>query len=316
VRPLDRGGDRDAEEVGQHGGRNLGGQLLHRGSTTRLSVDAQGRQSGSGACGGDRAAGQMAGKQPVRLCWGGEALLSSWRRKLGAEEPGEGLIDLDVARTEPDRECLGSVVDLCAGHDGDPGELLGVEQNEAAGDPIDGGNVRIVQQPLYQRVPLRLPGGRSLGTDRPGQPQPWCDAARGRPGEEVANLVGEVRWPVQEPVLELGLADLVELDVAGGQPVQQRDRGAKGDGGVPGCGAGSWPVLRAAPDPVQHPPGAVGAQDAAVLTVLDVGQQLPEMAFEPDQALVPLGQRAVSDEEGAKEVDGTPAGLRVQSGGI
>lgn len=124
--------------VREDGGGYFGGQLLHCRSTAGLSVDPEGAKPGAEPCCGDRATGQVAGKQPAGLCWGAEALVAARRRELCPDVPGEWLVDADVATTEPDRQPVASVVDLPSGHRCDPRELLCVKQIETPRDVVDG----------------------------------------------------------------------------------------------------------------------------------------------------------------------------------
>lgn len=58
--------------------------------------------------------------------------------EVGADESGQGLGDFDITGSEVDRNPVAAVVCLAACHRCDSGELLAVEQHEAAGDAIDG----------------------------------------------------------------------------------------------------------------------------------------------------------------------------------
>src|SRR5689334_10213126 len=64
VHPLGGGRLVQAEEVGEDGGGELGGEVEEGGAAAGLGVDAEGSQAFAERGGGDGGAGQVAGEQP------------------------------------------------------------------------------------------------------------------------------------------------------------------------------------------------------------------------------------------------------------
>jgi len=234
-------------------------------------------------------------------------------RELCPDEPGEGLVDADVATAEPDGQRLTRVVDLPAGHRRDPRELLGVKQVEAAGDAVDGGTPGSCSNVWINACRWAWPAATPVGLT--GRVRTSRGAIRRAAAQEdVFALVGQVRRSVQEPMIEVGLTHLVESDTAGAQPVQQGDRGPQGDGRVPGGGVGAGAALGVVAGP--------GAAPARSRTRSKHGgrrrhRRRPATARPAARAgPSPRPARAthLRDQQRSEVVDGAPGGLDVRSG--
>ena len=126
----------------------------------------------------------------------------------------------------------------------DPGQLLAVAQQQAAGDAVGQLQGVVVQEPGQEFPPLVGAGGRTVVTGAGGHAQPVGVAVVGGPGEEVSD-VGRGRTGGGEPGVQVARADLVQGGPAGAQPGQEGDGGADPDVRVPGVGA--WPGLGRGP---------------------------------------------------------------------
>jgi len=109
-----------------------------------LGVYAEQGEALTEACWGDRSTGQVSGEQPGAVGRRGEAGVSAGCVEVAAHETGEGIGDFDVAGSEADRQGVAAVMDLVACHHRDAGQLLTVEQHEAARDAIDAGDAGVV----------------------------------------------------------------------------------------------------------------------------------------------------------------------------
>lgn len=84
-------------------------------------------------------------------------------------------------------------MDLVAGHCGDAGQLLAVEQYETADNAVDGGDVFGVQKLVGQLPVVLFIGGGSSRTGSPGQGQSRRESTVGAPAEEVRDLAAQCR---------------------------------------------------------------------------------------------------------------------------
>jgi hypothetical protein len=65
--PFDRGGGGEIEQLGEHGGRDLGGEVGHRRPPPGLGADAEGAEPFPQAGGRERAAGLQAAERWLRI---------------------------------------------------------------------------------------------------------------------------------------------------------------------------------------------------------------------------------------------------------
>ena len=68
-----------AEQVGEDGGGELGGEVEEGGAAAGLGVDAQSPQASAECVRGEGAAGQVPGEQPGGLVRGADAAVVAWR---------------------------------------------------------------------------------------------------------------------------------------------------------------------------------------------------------------------------------------------
>lgn len=85
---------------------------------------------------------------------------------------------------------------------------MAVEQHEAAGDPIDGGDVGVVQQPVGESPVVLLAEGRSFAVSGVRQGQRWGELAGSGPAEEVGDFTAQRGRPGQQPLVDVGLSEL------------------------------------------------------------------------------------------------------------
>ena len=137
----------------------------------------------------------------------------------------EGLGQNDGLAAEPEPYLLLVGVDMVEGEAADRGGALGVEENEQPGDAVLGFDGVVVEQPAGV-----VPSG--LGVDDAARPVPFggSEVQAGQlltpcPADEVPGLAAMGGMLAGQPGVEVTLPGGGQLEVAGGEPVQQRDRG-------------------------------------------------------------------------------------------
>jgi hypothetical protein len=131
-------------------------------------------------------------------------------------------------------------VHLAACHRRDAGQLLAVEQHEAASDAIDGGYIGVVQQVVGEPPVVLLAEGRSFAMGGVRQGQWWVELAGSGPA--VGDFTAQRGWAGQQPLVDVGLSELAELDAFAAQPLQQRDRGPQAQLRVSSGRGRGWPM--------------------------------------------------------------------------
>jgi hypothetical protein len=115
------------------------------------------------------------------------------------------------------------VADLRAGHPGDAGQLLAVEQQEAAVTRSMAAMPGSCKSRRASAHRVSSPAAGGCPTLTAGKGQPWREAAGCRPGEEVACRLAQGRRTGQQPAVQVGMAE------AG-----QRGAAARRHSGAPG----------------------------------------------------------------------------------
>ena len=189
-------------------------------------------------------------------------------------------------------------VDLVGGHDGDPGQVLAVAEQEGAGDSVGDVKGVVVQESGDQCPALVGIGGGA------GHPAQWrhgqggAVVVLGSPAQEVAGGVGG--GSAAEPPVDVTLAAAGQRDALPVDPVQEPGGGEQLGAGIVGRGSAGGVLLGAAAGPSQDPPGCVGLEQAAVLGVLDTAEQgAGDPGLEPGQAFVAGGDQDVPEVVGA-----------------
>jgi hypothetical protein len=179
----------DAEYLGQDGGRDLGGQGERDGAAPLAGADPEGMEPLGECVLGQRPSGPASGEEPGRR--DAKQAAAAW--PAAGREPGGEVVQRggqdDRAAAEAEEDAAVLVLDVPGGQDGDDAELLGVEQDEEAGDPVGGRAGAVVEEPPGVCPPAVL-------VERPGGAGP----ARGRGSEAGGVLAGdrpadEVRRP-------------------------------------------------------------------------------------------------------------------------
>jgi hypothetical protein len=179
----------DAERLGQDGGRDLGGQGEQSGAAALARADPEGAKPLGERVLGQRASGPASGEEPGRR----DAEQAAARRPVASREPGDEVVQRggqdDRAAAEAEEGAAVLVLDVAGGQGGDDAELLRVEQDEEAGDPVGGRAGAVVEESPRVGPPAVL-------VERPGRAGP----ARGRGGEAGGVAAGdrpadEVRRP-------------------------------------------------------------------------------------------------------------------------
>jgi len=155
----------DAERLGQDGGRDLGGQGEQGCAAALPGADPEGVEPLGERVLGQRASGPASGEEPG----GRDAEQAAARRPAAGREPGDEVVqrgrqdDRAVAEAEEGAAVL--VQDVPGGQGGDDAELLGVEQDEEAGDPVGGRVCLLVEESSPVCPPAVL-------VERPGRAGP------------------------------------------------------------------------------------------------------------------------------------------------
>jgi hypothetical protein len=262
--PGDSDVDVDAEHSGEQSGGEFSGELEQCGRAGLAGLDAEVFEAFSQMGGSDRAAGLTAGNSqdegvaaPVVAC--PRLPSKTWRGEVG-----DGLGHGDGCGAELDRHRGVVDRDVVGGEPGDPGDGLGVEQDEQTGEAVSGADGVVVKE---------TPGGVSAGllVDGAGGALPagGREGQRGEalpvgPPDEVASVVVVGGGVVCQPLLEVGLAAGRQGQAAGGEPVEQGDGGADAleYDGVLLVGGGVAVV--AATQPTQQVPGGTSERKPAV----------------------------------------------------
>ena len=161
------------------------------------------------------------------------------------DEAGEWFGQRDGVGAEPQAHCVFGGSHMLEGEAADRGGGLCVEEHEQPGDPVDGVDSVVVEQP-----PGLGPAG--LGVVGAGWAlPPGCrELQAGQlvlfgPAGEVARVAAVAGLVAGQPGVEVCLAGVGQGVAAGGEPVEQRDGGfdvafdgdCLGAGGVGGVGA-------------------------------------------------------------------------------
>jgi hypothetical protein len=140
-------GDVDAEQAGEDGGGQVGGELEQRGGAVSRGLESESAESLSEGVRADRAPGLPAGKQPRRGTGVAHSGFSATVRhdREGKRGNGFGQHDGLIAEMDPDSPITG--VDVVDRQAADRGRPLGVEQHEQTGEAVFGFDFFVVEQP-------------------------------------------------------------------------------------------------------------------------------------------------------------------------
>jgi hypothetical protein len=116
--------------------------------------------------------------------------------------------------------------DVAGGWAADPGDGLGVEQDEQPGEAVPA-----VQRVIVQQATGGVPAGLLIHCPRRALPLGsgvghGGEALPGGPADKVPRVVAVGRSAAGQPLVEVSLAAGGQGQVPGGQPVQQGDGGA------------------------------------------------------------------------------------------
>jgi len=256
VHPLGGGRLVQPEEVSEDRGGELGGQIEQRGPASGLGVDADAPETLAEPGRGDRAAGQVPGEQPGGGGRGTDAPVAAPVTDQLEDSVGQRAGDGHVVPSEPDERLAVAAGDLTGGHNGDAGQRLAVEQQQAAGHPVGGVERGVAQQPGGQCPALVLAEGRAGRARRHRYRQPPAVAAHGGPGQEIPGQAGG--GPGVQPLVDVGLAAGAQRGAAAAEPGEQARGGADVVAGVRGGGARPGGACGAGAQPAHHLPGGVG----------------------------------------------------------
>ena len=134
------------------------------------------------------------------------------------------------------------------------------------------------------------------------------------PADEVPGFAAPGGLVAGDPGVQIVLPARGQGEVAGGEPVQEGDRGPDvlADAGqlvVGGIGA-----LGAAAEPSQQMPDGIPVQHVLLIRVVTAGGRGGDPALQPGHLLIAVGQRADGDQDGPQVLDRLAARPRVEGG--
>jgi hypothetical protein len=143
----------------------------------------------------------------------------------GQVQDVEGLGEDDGLTAEPDTDLASGVLDVAEGEPADRRGLLGVEEDEQAGEAVFGLEAVVAEQPAGA-CPAGLgvddAGGATLSGGSEVQAGQLVPAG---PADEVAGVGAVAGLCAGQPVLQVALTGGGQCEVAGGEPVEQGDAG-------------------------------------------------------------------------------------------
>jgi hypothetical protein len=135
---------------------DLGGQGEQGGAAALAGADPEGVEPLGERVLGQCPAGPASGEEPG----GRDAEQAAARRPASGREPGDQVVQRggqdDRAAAEAQEDAAVLWPDVPGGQGGDDAELLGVEQDEEAGDPVGGRIGLLVEEPPGVRPPAVL----------------------------------------------------------------------------------------------------------------------------------------------------------------
>jgi hypothetical protein len=178
-----------------------------------------------------------------------------------------GQLDLSGSEVQKGRAFQGDCY-LVAAQRGDPRQLLAVEENETAGDPVGEIEVLAVKHQTCLCPAGLVVDARALLTGLAGHVEAARDLVGGSPVEEIA-CHGRARRSIDQPVLYVLLCAVSEFALVSVAEFQEGDCGIETAFGMTGRRPHSPSLFGALTGPAKHPPGGVGAQDPVSLDIFD-----------------------------------------------
>jgi len=190
--------------------------------------------------------------------------------------------------------------DVAGGEPADPGDGLGVEQDEQAGEPVS-----CVQRVVVQQAAGGVPASLVIQCPHRAVPAGGGEGQRGEavaggPADEVSGVVAVGCFAAGQPPFEVGLAAGGQAHVLGGEPVEQDDGGADvlvHDGVL--LDRGGLAVVPA-PQPAQQVPAGIPVQDLALVRVGAGGEGVADEPFETGHLLIAWRQCPGGDQYAAQ----------------
>ena len=144
---------------------------------------------------------------------------------------GRGYFDRDGAEVQTGAaRCQ---LDLVAGEGDDAAELLAVDQDQGAADPVPQLQALVVEETAGGRPTFGVVGCGAVAAGQAGDDEAPCELAVGSPVQEVPGAGGTGR-PFGQPIIDVTLGTVGQVALAGAQEGQEGGGGVQADLGVPG----------------------------------------------------------------------------------